>query len=274
MSNQKRNMQLHPHDSGEIQGQTVQQQDHQPECTALAELDQLDDIHLIERTREGCTDAFGELYARYEHSALRLARHLGQREESDDVVSEAFARIFDLLQRGKGPQEAFRAYLYTAIRNESARRARAVQRVRPTDDDAVIDRAVDLGDAGVDQFERESVRAAYESLPVRWRTVLWQLDVEGHKPQDLADDLGISPNSVSALVYRARSGLREAYVQQHVNAEPVGGSYHLEIRSKFAVVLRQAASVRDQERVHAHLATCEKCMAVYLELRDIVGHVA
>jgi RNA polymerase sigma factor (sigma-70 family) len=235
---------------------------------------ELDDAILISRTRAGDDDAYSELYRRYEYSAFRLARHLGRREEADDVVNEAFARVLDLLQRGKGPTESFRAYLFTTIRHECGARAKQEKRVRPTDDDTQIDSTVEFGAGTLDAFERETVRAAYASLPDRWREVLWALDVDGRKPQEIAALLGLSPNSVSALVYRARAGLREAYLRQHVKAEAPEGDAHTEIRGMFVRVLRRSATARDQERVHSHLASCDACMKVYLELAEDAASVA
>jgi RNA polymerase sigma factor (sigma-70 family) len=237
-------------------------------------LEVLDDSTLIGLSRQGDDEAFAELYRRHSYGAVRLARHLGRREESDDVVAEAFASVLDLLRRGKGPDQHFRAYLYTTIRHEAGRRAKAAQRVRPTDDDAIIDTAVEFNDGGLDGFERTTVRAAYESLPERWRQVIWYLDVEGRKPAEIAELLELAPNSVSALAYRARSGLRDAYLQQHVNEQSTAEGVHADIRARFASVLRRTATPRDQERVHAHLQSCEACMSVYLELEVDATRVA
>lgn len=235
---------------------------------------EIDDATLIVQTRAGSDAAYAELYRRYEYSAFRLARHLGRREEAEDVVNEAFARVLDLLQRGKGPTDSFRAYLFTTIRHECGARAKAEKRVRPTDDDTQIDSAVEFGAGSLDPFERETVRAAYSSLPQRWRDVLWALDVDGRKPAEIAATLEMSPNSVSALVYRARAGLRDAYLRQHVKAEAPEGVAHTAIRDLFVPVLRRTAGARDQERVHSHLATCAPCMRVYLELVEDASSVA
>ncbi|MET0449955.1 MAG: sigma-70 family RNA polymerase sigma factor [Aeromicrobium sp.] len=231
-----------------------------------------DDL-LIERARSGEDEAFAELYRRHAFGALRLARTLGQREEAEDVVAESFARLLELLRRGQGPDEAFRAYLYTTIRHEAGHRVKIGRRVRLVDDQAVIDSATGGDDGGFEDFESSAALAAYESLPERWRSVLWQLDVEGRKPHDIADELDLSPNGVSALVYRARSALRDAYVQQHVNAHASGDDVHLDIRSRLGAVLRDTAAPRDRRRVHEHLEGCAPCRAVYLELEVDVGHV-
>ena len=63
-------------------------------------------------------------------------------------------------------------------------------------------------------FEQEHVAAAMRSLPERWRTVLWYAEVMGEKPRNIAPILGLEPNAVSALLIRAKAGLRAAYEQQ------------------------------------------------------------
>ncbi|MBC7633033.1 sigma-70 family RNA polymerase sigma factor [Aeromicrobium sp.] len=233
-------------------------------------LTDLDDADLLDLTRRGSGHAYAVLYERYLYAARRLARHLGQRDEPDDVVTESFAQVLDLLQRGKGPDRAFRAYLFATVRHESGRRAKANQRVVPTDDESKIDRVVPFGAGQLDEFERSAIRAAYESLPDRWRTVLWHLDVEGRKPQELAPILGMKPNTVSALVYRARSGLREAYLQQHLNAGSApAGRDCASIRPKIAALVRRTITTRNQAKVRAHLGTCHACMDVYLDLEEV-----
>lgn len=236
--------------------------------------DELDDADLLALTRAGHRDAYATLFTRYSYAAHRLARHLGRKDDCDDVVSEAFAQVLTQLRRGSGPENAFRPYLFTTIRHEAARRAKLGRRVLPTDDLRQIDQAVPFGGGQLDEFERSSVRAAYESLPPRWRTVLWHLDVEGRKPFEVAPLLDLSPNSVSALVYRARSGLREAYLQQHVRADrPDDSDLCRTICSKLSTFVRGTASQRDRDKVRAHLQHCASCRAVSLDLREVNGEV-
>lgn len=231
-------------------------------------LDECDDAQLIALARDGSQDAYGELFNRYSYAGRRLARHLGQAEDSDDVVAEAFAQVLDLVRRGKGPDRAFRAYLFTTIRHESGRRAKARKRVMPTDDESTIDRAVPFGNGQLDAFEATAVRAAYESLPDRWRTVLWHLDVEGRKPQELGPLMDLSANSVSALVYRARSGLREAYLAQHVNTRQDTDAC-APVRSRLASYVRGTAAAREATRVSTHLESCARCLEVYRDLLHV-----
>jgi DNA-directed RNA polymerase specialized sigma24 family protein len=66
----------------------------------------------------------------------------------------------------------------------------------------------------LDSQDHQRVLAALQSLPKRWQTVLWYTDVLQEKPRNIAPLMGIAPNAVSALVLRARKGLREAYLNR------------------------------------------------------------
>ncbi|MCW2769459.1 MAG: polymerase subunit sigma [Aeromicrobium sp.] len=233
---------------------------------AGAPLVALDDGQLLALARVGNQQAYGALFARHSYAAHRLARHLGQKEDSEDVVSESFAQVLDLVRRGMGPDAAFRAYLFTTIRHESARRARVRRRVTPAGDHSDIDQPVPFGGGDLDSFEGSAIRSAYDSLPVRWRTVLWHLDVEGRKPHELGPLLELPPNSVSALVYRARSGLREACLRQHIGGSNDDSEVCRDVRARLSALVRGTAAARDQEKVHTHLASCRECMAIYLDL--------
>ena len=79
-----------------------------------------------------------------------------------------------------------------------------------------FDPGVPFQDTAVAGFESGAAAKAFASLPERWQLVLWHLEVEGQKPADIAPLLGMSANSVSALAYRAREGLRQAFLTMHI----------------------------------------------------------
>lgn len=166
-----------------------------------------DDMELVNAVRRGDTEAYGLLFARHRMVARRVAQRHGRAAEADDVVADVFARVLDRLRSNGGPHDSFRAYVLTAVRHEAARRAAQAARCEPVAD---LDPGV-VPDAG--SVEADRVRDAYATLSPRWRRTLWQLDVEGRRPHELAVELGMTPNAVSALGYRARSALRTAYLQ-------------------------------------------------------------
>lgn len=164
------------------------------------------DTELMIRARAEDREAFGLLFVRHREVAVRVARRLSARNDVDDVVAEAFARVLAQVADGRGPLTSFRAYLLTAVRHEAARRRVVARR---WDLLADLDPVADV--VGVDEVD-DAVRAACRSLPPRWREVLWQLEVEGRRPHEIAGELGLTPNAVSALGHRARAGLRAAYL--------------------------------------------------------------
>lgn len=230
------------------------------------------DAQLIEAVRNGETEAYGELFDRHRAAAARLSAQLVPGPDADDLVAESFTRVLALLQAGKGPDEFFRAYLLTSIRRLHIDRTRRQKRVRTTGDEAELDRVVEFVDPAAMRFEQGAAAAAFAALPERWQLVLWHLDVEGQKPADIAPLLGMSPNSVSALAYRAREGLRQAYLQNHL-----APSLHTACRTTTGMLgayVRKGLSARDSARVEAHLDECSRCTGLYLELSEVNSNLS
>ena len=89
---------------------------------------------------------------------------------------------------------------------------------------------------------------------MRWRT-----EVEGRSPAEVGPLLGLAPNAVAALAYRAREGLRQAYLNAHIQARPPAGCE--DIVPKLGAYVRHDLSNRDRQKVEAHLEGCERCQA-------------
>ncbi|MFN8193843.1 MAG: sigma-70 family RNA polymerase sigma factor [Nocardioidaceae bacterium] len=240
--------------------------------STLPRVDGPADAELISAVRGGDLDAYGELFARHSDAATRLARQLVPAPDADDLVSEAFAKVMTVLQRGGGPDVAFRAYLLTAVRRLHVDRIRATSRLQTTDDMEPFDPGVPFQDTAVSGFENEAAAKAFASLPERWQLVLWHLEVEGQKPADIAPLLGMSANSVSALAYRAREGLRQAFLNQH--AQELEDDACQWTHQHLGAYIRNGISRRDAGKVEEHLDECRKCMAIYLELSEVNSNLA
>lgn len=225
------------------------------------------DAELISRVRGGDRAAYGDLFERHREAATRLARALTRGNDADDLVSEAFTKVFTVLLDGGGPDLSFRAYLLTSVRRIHIDRVRRAHRSLPTDDIETLDSGVAFEDPAIAGFEGSAAAQAYASLPERWQLVLWHLEVEGQKPADVAPLLGLSPNSVSALGYRAREGLRQAFLQLH--AADIGDQGCKWTRGKLGAYVRSGLSRRDATKVERHLEECRPCTAVYLELTEV-----
>ncbi|GAB3460006.1 hypothetical protein GCM10027570_44530 [Streptomonospora sediminis] len=226
------------------------------------------DDELLARVRQGDTGAFEELYVRHADAARGLARQLVRSEsEVDDAVAEAFARLLAVLGRGGGPADGFRPYLLTALRHVVYDRFRGEKRQVVTDDMEKFDSGEPFVDPALAGLERSLIARAYLSLPERWQAVLWYTEIEGVKPAEAAPSLGMNPNSVAALAYRAREGLRQAYLQMHL----AGGAAE-SCRPAIGLLgayVRDGLAKRDTATVDRHLDECGHCSEVYAELMDV-----
>src|SRR6266568_3996532 len=226
------------------------------------------DADLITASRAGDVAAYDTLYRRHVAAAHGLARQLVRgRAEADDVVAETFAKILDLLRRGGGPDGAFRPYLLTAVRRGAYDRHRAEHRQVVTDEMEAFDRGVPFADPAVADLERTMVARAFASLPERWQAVLWHTEIEDARPAEVASLLGLTANGVAALAYRAREGLRQAYLQMHLS-----GAVRDECRpvtAKLGAYVRGGLAKRDAARVAGHLDQCADCRCVIAELGDV-----
>ncbi len=229
------------------------------------------DAELIESARSGDTSAFGELWLRHYRPAARVARQFTS-IDADDLVSEAYARIFQRVLAGGGPTGAFRPYLYTTIRNlastwGAASRDIQVDMIEDFEDERIPD------DPAAWALDRTLTASAFRGLPERWQTVLWYTEVEGMDPHEVAPIMGITANSVAALSYRAREGLRKAWLQAHISDSTASGECQWTM-ARLGDHTRNGLSARDAERMTDHLEDCAKCTIVSEEVDEVGSHLA
>jgi RNA polymerase sigma factor (sigma-70 family) len=231
------------------------------------------DAELIAAVRSGRTEAYGLLYERHVGAVRAQARQLScSAADVDDLVAETFAAVFAMIKRGGGPHAAFRAYVRTTTRNRFYQRKRQERRLELAGDMTRHDVAEPWDDPVVAELDSVFAAAAFARLPDRWQTVLWLTEVEQKSPTDLAPLLGLTPNGVSALAYRAREGLRQAYLREH--APSSGDAEHDLTLNRLGAWVRGRLKPEIQDKVGAHLARCERCQAVAAELTEVNGGLA
>jgi RNA polymerase sigma factor (sigma-70 family) len=225
----------------------------------------LTDAELLDRARGGDESAFTELYLRHQPAAQRLAASYRRLGDPDDLVNTAFERVIGAIRNGAGPTDSFRAYLFVTLRRYAAELGAAAPE---TSLDDVPEPIVAAADApALDNADRTLITQAFESLPERWQAVLWHTAVEGRRPGELADSLGVSANAAAAMAYRAREKLRQAYLQAHLVAAPA--PEHEPFRSQLGGYVRGGLSARDTAAVEDHLDGCASCTALLAELEDV-----
>ncbi|MET0237562.1 MAG: sigma-70 family RNA polymerase sigma factor [Kibdelosporangium sp.] len=228
----------------------------------------LHDRDLLAALRAGEDAAFGELFSRHSDAVRRMARSLAtDRADVEDLTAEAFFRVLQAIRRGAGPVDNVRAYLLIVTRRvawEWSERRRDV----PVSDEILSHRAGQNPDTAGLAHERNLITLAFTSLPERWRSVLWKVEVEGERPAVVAPNFGLSPNATAALARRARRGLRAAYLQAHLSTQH-GSTGCRSILEKLGAYTAGTIKGAERRRVRTHLVSCSSCQSTHDELQDV-----
>jgi RNA polymerase sigma-70 factor (sigma-E family) len=149
-------------------------------------------------------NVLAELYARHANEALRLAYLLtGDASAAEDLVQDAFVRMTGRLLHLRNPG-GFHAYLRVTVVNlsRSYHRRRKIER-------GYAERQV-APDAAMppDLSDREELRDALMSLPIRQRTAVVLRYCEDLSETQTAELMRCRPTAVRSLVARGVGTLR------------------------------------------------------------------
>ncbi|MGW4039009.1 sigma-70 family RNA polymerase sigma factor [Streptomyces sp. NPDC004778] len=244
----------------------------------------LSDARLIEDMRAGDDQAYEELFRRHSGAVLRYARSCCRdAHTADDLTAEVFARTLQAVRGGKGPTEAVRAYLMTAVRHVAAAWTKSAKREHLVDDFAVFatqaTRSSELSDddtleLGADvlamhEAERTMAMQAFRSLPERWQAVLWHTTVEEESPSEIAPLFGLTANATAVLASRAREGLKQAYLQAHVSQALTTGGDCAQYADRLGAHARGGLRTRAERGLRKHLDECAQCRLAAGELDQV-----
>ena len=166
-----------------------------------------DEAALIVATRDGSTEALGELYDRHAADLLTVAYGLLQSaDEAEDVVHDVFVGLPELLRRYE-ERGTFGAWLKkVAARVALARIRETSQRSSVSLDELDIQpQAVPRDVEGAVSLE-QAMRALTPSL----RAVLVLKEIEGFSHAEVARMLDISVGASEVRLHRAIQALRDA----------------------------------------------------------------
>lgn len=231
------------------------------------------EAQLVRDCRDGAPGAVSTLYRHHWEPALSFAGRLSSSaHDAEDIAATAFLKSLTAIHRGKGPDGPVRPYIFKAVRTAAADHHSSVETPSPTVADAA-----DQGKKTYDFRSRDHdfVAEAFAALPERWRRVLWYVEVEGLKPREAAPLLGLEANALSAVLRRARKGLRAAYLTVYIRETPnTGCDVMLRLLSLSSV---GQATPGVQTSVDRHARSCPDCNAalkrvgrVRTEMRSIV----
>ncbi|KOT82806.1 ECF subfamily RNA polymerase sigma-24 subunit, partial [Streptomyces rimosus subsp. rimosus] len=244
------------------------------------------DSELVALMRGGDDSAYEELYRRHAGAVRRYARTCCRdAHTADDLTGEVFARTLQAVRGGAGPDTAVRAYLLTTVRRVAATWGRTAKREHLVEDFAVFavsaagasldDDTLDLGADVRAMHDAEQTMAvrAFRSLPEHYQTVLWHTTIEDESPSEVAPLLGLSANATAVLAHRAREGLKQAYLQAHVNRALTSEGDCARYADRLGAYARGGLRMRAERGLRKHLEDCARCRTAALEVADVNEHI-
>lgn len=189
-----------------------------PEPTPPVEVEsdvdpQIRDIALMRGVQAGSARAFEALMRHYWPLLTAFAAgYVARQDTAEDVVQEVFVRLW--VQRGRWkPTGSVRGYLYRMTRN-LALNARRSSKARERREQVWHDGAeASIAFRPDDTFHAATLRAAFDeairSLPQRRREIFILARYDDLSYAEIAEVLGISPQTVANQLSRALSALRQ-----------------------------------------------------------------
>jgi RNA polymerase sigma-70 factor (ECF subfamily) len=171
---------------------------------------------LVLRAQGGDEIAFRELMTAYQNAFYGLARrYTGSHEDADDVLQEAFVKVYQNLS-GLAKPEAFfpwsrRIMANTALDHLRRRRRSAEVEVEPPENvsESVHDQGYDSPDGRVQRREFfAKVERALQALPPRQREIVVLHDIEGLSTEEIAIKCECPQATVRSNLFYGREKLR------------------------------------------------------------------
>lgn len=202
------------------------------------------DLKLIEALRQGDEAAFVMLIDQYHTSLFRVALiYIANPAVAEEVVQETWIGVLQGIHRFEG-RSSLKTWIFRILINQAKKRAQredrqipfsalwdaeaepyepavAPERFRPADDPewaghwvSQPERWDDIPESRLLSEETQAyLLQAIEALPPNQREVITLRDVEGWRPEEVCNLLGITEVNQRVLLHRARSKVRGALEQ-------------------------------------------------------------
>jgi RNA polymerase sigma-70 factor (ECF subfamily) len=166
---------------------------------------------LIGKSKNGDTEAFGQIVTGFRDMVFRLAfRLLCDGEEAKDAVQDTFVKAWSSLKR-YDPRYSFSTWLYRIATRVCYDRLRAAERRRTERrlPQEYGDTAANAEDRLINEELRNTILSLTEGLSPRQKLVFTLSDLEGLSAGEIRTMTGLSLSSIKSNLYLARKQIRE-----------------------------------------------------------------
>jgi RNA polymerase sigma-70 factor (ECF subfamily) len=175
------------------------------------------DMTLIEGLRSGDEEALQQIYTLHYRALCYFAEKLvHNREEAEDIAVDSFLKLlnkkedFDTVRQVK-------SFLFTATRNACFDYLRKIKRHQASHQELRYlnpENEIEVVNHQVTAKVLQSIYAEMEHLPAQCKLVFKSIFVEGKTTSQIADELGISPQTVLNQKSKAVQLLRSSLLKQ------------------------------------------------------------
>jgi RNA polymerase sigma-70 factor (ECF subfamily) len=170
---------------------------------------------LLKKSREYDQSALAEIYDLYSNALFAYAfKHVGKSQVAEDLVAETFSRFLKALERGGGPKEYLRAYLYRITHNliiDSYRREPPPP--LELEEELLSEEGADPKSIVVDLEDADRVRNALRLITPEQSQVITLRFLESWSGPEIAQAMGKSLGSIKALQHRGLAALQRILLE-------------------------------------------------------------
>ncbi|HLD21834.1 MAG TPA: sigma-70 family RNA polymerase sigma factor [Patescibacteria group bacterium] len=155
--------------------------------------------------------AFSELYQHYIDQIYGFVmKRLGHPENTEEVVSDIFRKVFLHLDQFDPQKASFQTWLYRIATTTVIDQYRVQKRKPQTVDIEEVQQEIEHAGAQIElHFEnRELIHHCLSKLPKRHQAILQLKFFDDLPHTEIAAIVGMTPNAVSALIHRSLKKLR------------------------------------------------------------------
>ena len=174
---------------------------------------------IIELCRKGDARAQETLYQSLSPLLMGVAmRYMRQRDEAEDVMQEAFVKVFTHLSSFRG-EGSFEGWCRRITANEALMALKKKKQLRLKHEAEYPELEADGGDDN-GELSTEELIACMSELPLGYSTIINLFLVEEFSHREIAEKLGISESTSRSQYSRARQALFKLLKQRFRLSEP------------------------------------------------------
>jgi RNA polymerase sigma-70 factor (ECF subfamily) len=170
---------------------------------------------LLQKARAYDQEALAKIYDLFSDELYGYAyKHVGTPQIAEDLVAETFQRFLTALERGGGPEDHLRAYLYRITHNLiTDLYRREPPPTQELEEEQLVEDSPGPAEILDEQQEADRVRQALRLLTPDQRQVLTLKFLEGWSSAEIAQSMEKSLGAVKALQHRGVASLQRILLE-------------------------------------------------------------